>query len=300
MSTPPIDPVPSPVIVNTPPARIDWTKVLAFITTAIAALLAGPHIIPPVNPPTPVVVNPPVVTPPVVNPPVNPPVVTPPVNPPIVAPPVANPPAITVTDSKGNPIQGSVQPGQQVVISAPDGTALTPVIDGTQIGRADVTQIGNKLIVTLTDGYKLLIVVSTTGQPPTLLTIQANHAAQPPPVQPVVVNPPIVTPPIVVTPPVPVGTKKFTVTVVEDPKVIRTMTTASILNNLPNRKSLTDKGHSFNSTTSTASDAAAAYVRNNPCALPALAIFDNSTQTFVKAIPLPTDIGMSTLASLGG
>lgn len=308
MSTPTPDPSPAPVFVNSPPASIDWTKIFAFIVTAIAALLAGPHVIPPVNPP-PVVVTPPVVVPPVVTPPVvNPPVVAPPVilppvvNPPVVTPPNTNPPVITVTDTKGNPIQGSVTPGQQVVITAPDGTTLTPVSDNTQIGRADVTQLGNKLVVTLTDGYRLLIVVTTTGQPPTLLTVQANHAAQPPPV---VVTPPVVTPPVnppvvVTPPPVPAGTKRFTVTVVEDPKVIRTVTTASILNNLTNRKTLTDKGHVFNATTNTSSDAAAAYVRNNPCVLPALAIFDNSTQTFVKAIPLPTDLGMSMLASLGG
>ena len=300
MSDPSPSPVPVPVTnPPTPPnAGFNWDKAIAFIAAVLAALLAGPHVLPPVNPPTPAVVTPPVVTPPVVNP-------TPVVNPPAVTPPVVtppNPPLITIADAKGNPVQGNVTPGQQVVITAPDGTTLTPVSDNTQSGRADVTQLGNKMVVTLTDGYRFLIVVTTAGQPPTLLIIQANHASQPPPP---VVNPPVVVippvnPPVVADPPVPAGSKKFTVTVVEDAKAIRTVTTASILNNLSIRKTLTDKGHAFSATTNATSDAAAVYVRNNPVALPALVIFDNSSQTFVKAIPLPTDLGMSTLASLGG
>ena len=291
------DPIPDPkVVVNQPPtAPIDWTKIFAFIVTAIAALLAGPHVVPPVNPPAPVVVTPPV-TPPVVTPPiVNPPIVTPPV----VVTPVVTPPQpvsnlITVTDSSGAVINGGVNPNQNFIVSVTEPTAIFGTVLPDKTYGEIIVISEQKIVCKLSAGGSVQLIAYSAGTKPVPLTVMCL-APQPPPV-----IPPVVNPPVVVTPPTPAGSKRFTVTVVEDSKSVRTVTTASILNNLSIRKTLTDKGHAFSATTNATSDAAAVYVRNNPTTLPALVIFDNSTQTFIKAIPLPTDLGMSTLASLGG
>lgn len=257
--------------------------------------------------------KPPVVTPPTTIPPTNVPPVTnpPPITiPPQNIPPVVNP-AMTlklgVTDATGLPMASSSVPAGKLMFIKLEGFSSGKIVwtkrptGDVQYGEVSGTQVA---AIVLGPGAELDLFVTDYGiQQQVDLRVTANLGGQPPPnVDPVVVTPPVVNPPINV-PPVqfPPGSRKFSLTIVEDPKVTRSVTTMSIMNNMSARKQLTDKGHLVTKTVPVSdTDPAAVYVRQQGTALPALAIQDNETHQFVKAVPLPTDLGVTTLIGMGG
>lgn len=175
--------------------------VLATIAVAVASLLAGPHVIPPgplPAPPKPVVVVDPIPVP------VPEPVVVPPKPPtPIVPPPVIVT-GVTITDTKGNALGNSVEPGVMFIVTGQTGTTLTPV-PAVQ-ADADIVELADsKFVCTLKNGNKLQVVVTGGGNKPSIFAIQCNQGPQPPPVP--------VNPPTPVNPPVPVPDPNHVVSV---------------------------------------------------------------------------------------
>ena len=210
---------------------------------------------------------------------------------PVVVTPVVLPSAIKATDSQGKPITGDVPEGRQFRITGDVGTwtilpATSPDIDVDQYPDHLTCVLRNSAVLT---------VVHSSGSPITTssLIVKCLKAANPPPV---VVNPQPVDPVVDTRP---VAGQKFTVAVVEDPAAIRTVTTASILNNLPLRDGLKTKGHTFEAHILNDGSPVAAYVKQMAVPTPALVILDASGHV-VKSVHLPIDLGMSLLAGLGG
>lgn len=174
--------------------------------------------------------------------------------------------------------------------------------DGHQIGNAEVYPLPKQLgldfqLKDLSAQVGITATVIVNGNLQKLSArISAMQGSQPPPVD----NPPIVTNPPPNNPPVPAGSKKFGLFVVEDKNVIRTEATARILVNLTNRNQLASRGHTFTSQFSTDNSAASNYVKQQGTPMPALAIYDNDTKQFVKSVALPADCGLSLLAGMGG
>ncbi len=239
-----------------------------------------------------------------------PPVVVPPdTNPPHIDPPAPTPKPsdtlkLTLTDASGLPVaSSSVLAGKLILIKLEGFKG--PKIEWTKRPTGDVqfADTGNQgAAVVLGPGSELDLFVTDYGvQSQVSLRIVANQGSQPPPTP---IDPPIVvTPPNPVNPPsnIPPGSKKYTLCIVEDPSVVRSLETAKVMNNLSARKTLTDKGHSVTVTVPvTANDPAAVFVKQQGTALPALAIMDSQTRQFVKAVPLPADFGVSVLSGIGG
>lgn len=248
--------------------------------------------------------KPPVVTPPTTIPPVNVPPVT---NPPVTIPPPINPPATTLklgmTDATGLPVASSSVPSGKLLFIKLEGFSSGKIVwtkrptGDVQYGEVSGTQVA---AIVLGPGAELDLFVTDYGiQQQVDLRVTANLGGQPPPSvePPVVVNPPVNPP--VVSPP---QSKQFTLYVVEsaDPKNPRSLTTASILNNLGQRNSLKDRGHTVVTKTDKDSDPSVAYVKSQGTPLPALAIYDNATRQFVKSVQLPIDMGMSLILPMGG
>ena len=210
------------------PAKPSWLSIAASIAVAVLGTMqvVRPNPAPAPNPNPPpaptVIVNEEVVpvvpvtpvTPPVVpvNPPVTP-VVQPvtPVTPVIPQPAIVIPPkpvvtptpigtGVTITDTRGNPIGNTVDPGVMFWVVANDGVTLTgPEKPGPDADIVEFAQ--NKLLCTLRHNYLLNIIVSGGGTRASIISVQCNHAPQPPPVV-VPVVPPVVDPnPVVPTPP---------------------------------------------------------------------------------------------------
>lgn len=250
---------------------------------------------------------------PVVTPPDNPPVTNPPPitnPPPVVIPPVPDPSVtlkLVITDEQSKPVTSATVDINQILQVTLSGSTGRVVWNVTTVGNVSHPPLPQNLgySVELRDvsSWVSIHAVDLGSGQSVSSRITANMGGQPPPV----VNPPAVTPPVVVTPPnnppvqFPPGSRRFSLTVVEDPKVMRSATTMSIMNNLSARKVLTDKGHVIAKTVPvTDSDPAAIYVKQQGTVLPALAIQDSETHQFVKAIPLPTDLGISVLSGMGG
>lgn len=238
----------------------------------------------------------PVVTPPVVNPPV---VVTPPVvNPPVVDPQTLR---LAVYDATGLAVPSSSVPSGKLLIVKLEGFK-GPKIEWTKrpIGDVQFADVGNQsAAIVLGSNSELDLIVTDYGwQQQVSLRIVANNGGQPPPVNPPVVVTPPINPPVVAPP----QSKQFTLYIVEsaDPKNPRSLTTASILNNLGQRNALKDRGHSVVTKTDKDSDPSVAYVQSQKTPLPALAIYDNSTKQFVQSVQLPIDMGMSLIVPMGG
>lgn len=155
---------------------------------------------------------------------------------------------------------------------------------------------GNKLTGLVASDQKFIVDMST-GQ--IVLRCVPANAPQPVPSK----TPPDQPTPVVEAPPVPVepGSQKFTVYIVEDSSVVRTNTTASILRDLTQRKALLDRGHVVTTTTTNENQASSAtYAKQHNTPLPAMVLYNNATHSFVKSVPLATDLGLSTVISLGG
>lgn len=240
-----------------------------------------------------IIPKPPVVTPPVTPPIVKPPVVNPPDNPPVVIPPSSGM-KLVLTDSSKTVITASSVPINRIhrvmVTNAASKVGWTIATHG----NVDVYDLPNDLGYDF-DLRDLTSYVDITCFDATLekvtQRVTANQAPQPPPVDP----------PVVVTPPViPPGTKTFDIYVVEDPTKMRSVATAKILNNLPLRDQIAEKGHKFAAQVITDGSGAAEYVKSQGTALPSLALFDRESAKWVKSVPLPSDLGLSLLAGMGG
>lgn len=191
-----------------------------------------------------------------------------PVKPPVVitTPPVTNPP---VVDNHNPP---DIIKAATITIVDTQGNKLTGLVASDQ-----------KFIIDMSTGQIVLRCVQTST-PPT----------NTPPNQP---TPVVDSPPPAVVP----GSQKFTVYIVEDSSVVRTNTTASILRDLTQRKALLDRGHLVTTTTTNENQASAAtYAKQQNTPLPAMVLFSNTTHSFVKSVPLATDLGLSTVTALGG
>jgi hypothetical protein len=203
-------------------------------------------------------------------------------------------PALTATDAHGKSITDSIDGGRQFTVHASQLGAWTVIPPKSD--DIDTSEYGNDLVCTLRNGAVLTVVHSVGASPKPMtisMIIKCLTGAQPPPV--VVVDPN--QPPPQVVPP---GSKKFDLYIVENGVNKRDVPTMSIINQLGIRKQLTDKGHGIFMTTDQAADGVYANVKSKNVPLPALAIYDKSTKQFLQAVPLPTDVGLSLVTSLGG
>ncbi len=238
--------------------------------------------------------KPPTTIPPVTNPP---PITTPPPNNPPINP--ATTLKLGVTDANGLPMASSSVASGKLLFIKLEGFSSGKIVwtkrptGDVQYGEVPGTQTA---AIVLGPGAELDLFVTDYGiQQQVDLRVTANQGAQPPPVDP----------PIVVTPPInpPISQSKiFTLYVVEssDPKNPRSLTTASILNNLDQRNKLKDRGHVIMTKTDRDNDPSVAYVKSQGTPLPAMAIYDNATKQFVQSVQLPIDLGMSLIIPMGG
>lgn len=295
-----IDPKPKvdPVVVTNPPAKpgINWQAVLMAALLAALGVLTGRE-----TKPTPTPVNPPVVVvdqnpPPVVQP-------SPNEKPDVPKPTPAPTPTtgFTIVDSKGTPILDEVGSSRLIICKPIAKTGSVLWIVDPPIEQSPGPD--NSLILTTPATYTVLTIreiAAVNGQLSVqTASLRCGHSPQPTPTVD-----PVVTPPVVVTPPdpvVPPGSKKFTFYVVEEKGAIRSATTGSIISNLAIQTSLRNKGHTFVPTTNVEDkDGAGTYAKKEATALPALVLYDNQAKKFVKSVPLPTDLGLSLMTSMGG
>ena len=197
-----IPPVVAPIV--QPKSPINW---LTLIVSVVAAVLAGPHVIPTPTPtPTPpvVIVDPPTPAPsPAPIPSPTPAPLPSPPTPIVPSPPIVS--GVTVLDSHNKALGNSVNPGIGFQVSGGTGVLLTA--DPSNINDADIFQVAdNKLVCTLRNECRLTIIVTNGGQKPAIFAIQCNRGPQPPPVPT-----PIPTPTPTVDPiPVPMPDQKVT------------------------------------------------------------------------------------------
>ena len=160
------DPTPAP---DPKPDVPMWQKGLQVLLLIITGLLAGPHVIPNPTPnPTPAP-----------SPQPNPqpaPDPTPKPNP----QPSPTPNIITITDPKGNVINGTVDVGALFIVSAPQGISLLGLPQPTADSGSVIVVSPDKLVCSLKAGGKLEIIGYGSGVP-TVMMIQTNPAPQPPP-----------------------------------------------------------------------------------------------------------------------
>lgn len=154
----------------TPKLPLTYTTLILAISTAIFATLhlTGPTPVPTPLPVVPVVIH----------------QVPPEDNHKAVPTPIVDPPPIqsglTITDAKGVALGNSVNPGLMFLITGPTGARLTGVPSAPT--DADIAQVSdNKLVVVLRNGCVLNVVVSLSGEAPTLVAVICNQAPQPPP-----------------------------------------------------------------------------------------------------------------------
>lgn len=284
----PVEPEP-PRLAESAPTAISpddvqkWIDIFKPLVIQIIDSIPKPPI--PVDPPKPdpkpVVVNPPVV-----------------VTPPVVNPPTPSPGSLrlTLTDAAGLPAVSSSVPSGKLLVVKLEG--FKGKVDWVKRPTGDVqfADMGNQSAsIVLTGPAELDLIVTDYGsQSQVSLRILSNQGAQPPP--PVVTVDPV-TPPAPVNPPL--VPRKFIVSVVEDPDLDRTVTTASILNNLTIRDKLKAKGHTFKPQILNDGSPVAEYVKTMRTPLPALVIQDD-TGHVVKSEQLPVDLGLSLLAGMGG
>ena len=165
---------------NTPAAPINWAKVAAAVQALVLAVIAGYHSH---SIPSPVVTP----TTPVVNPAPNSgpdggtnqtqptqPIQTTPITP------VTS--AVTVAYTGGQPVNGAVDEGRMFIVTAPVGVTVTPDVAAANDPDIDISvhTKGSKFDCVLRKGKRLQIIVSGVGDP-SILSVQANTAAQPPP-----------------------------------------------------------------------------------------------------------------------
>lgn len=279
------------------PQKIDWNKtVIMPLLAALAAWLGGMQFN---TPPTP--------TPqPTPNPaPFNQPSPTP--------LPIPTPVGVKIVDAKGNPVTGLVEEGRQFSVMASGSTSLYAVPDSD----ADVTVVSKQhLVVTLHNGTLLQIMVLNNGVDPTLIKVQCNKGAQPPPFnQP---NPaPFINPqPFNTPPPTPAPKQRLLqMSVVEDP-VHRTAATVSILNNVTVWNKYIAKGHVFRAypampdptdpkkvataTTEPKGIKAVSTVNEKGLTIPALVLSDLVTGEIITAVPLPSNETLDSVISANG
>jgi hypothetical protein len=214
-----------------------------------------------------------------------------------------------IVTAQGDKKEWTISVGKSKLITTPDGYVVIPteaevLVFSLRVGNSSTIKVlqpqqddsskppslsakVDALSVTVdgltkavTSGQSILVQLDSR--------ITALEAARPPPV----INPPV-NPPVV--PPV-VGSGSYSLYVVEDGSVVRSITTASIMKNHPLRKIIKDKGWAFSTTVSTASDPATTYFKQNPTSLPALVVQDSTSKQFIKCVPLPTDLGLSLLS----
>lgn len=239
-----------------------------------------------------------------VTPPNNPPNTNPPSNPPPgVTPPDSSVLKLVITDEQGKPVTSMTVDTNQILQVTLSGATGKVVWNVTTVGNVShpalPMNLGYSIELRDTTSWVSIHAVDLGSGQSVSSRITANLGGQPPPV---VVTPPVVTPPDNPPPNVfPPGSRKFSLAIVEDPKVARSVTTMSIMNNLKARKELTEKGHVVTQTVpANSSDPSAVYAVQQKTPLPALVIQDASTHQFVTAVPLPTDFGLSVLAGIGG
>ena len=287
----------------TPP--FDWNKtVIIPLLTALAAWLGGMHWNSTPTPPTP-------------SPQPNP--APAPFNQPSPTPnPIPTPIGVKIIDSRGNPVTGLVEEGRQFSVIASGTTTLYAVPDSD----ADVTIISKQqLVCTLHNGTLLQIIVLNNGVEPTLIKIQCNKGAQPPPPPPFnQPNPaPFIQPQPFTNPqpqPQPAPKQRLMqLSVVEDP-LHRTAATVSILNNITIWNKYLSKGHQFKTyaampdpqdatkivtaTSEPKGIKAVNAVVAKGIPLPALVMSDLVTGDILTVVPLPTNDTLDSVLTSNG
>jgi len=223
-----------------------------------------------------------------------PPSTPPPViqQPPVPVNPPTGPPVIKTT-WQGKPITDGIEAGRQFRIqSNVAGTWSRIPADSVDV---DWEECGGDVLAVLRNDAVLTIIHASHGDSKPVVAstiVKCLKASQPPPV----VNPPGPTPT-----PIPALSKKFTLTVVEDSKVLRTDITGGILANLSARTAIEKRGHTITQAVRNIDNGPAAqYVAKQGTTLPALAVMDNETKQFVQSVPLPSDFGLGFISTIGG
>lgn len=241
----PIPPQPPPTPSPTP-ATPAWMNILVVVLTAIAGILAGPHVIPgpdgggggKVVPPTPPgpTPAPPTPAPPQPQPPPSP---VPPFPQPL--PPSPSPVGVvSVTDSAGRQVRGTVDAGTLFVAAVPQGAQIIGILQ-PNASFGDIADISDtRIVCTLKAGGSLQIIAYASGSKPTVMSVTCNQAPQPPPT-PVPPTPiPDPTPPAPPQP-TPPKAKNVSIAIVEDDSN-RSADVAKLFSNLTSWESLANAG----------------------------------------------------------
>ena len=253
-----------------PTPAFDWVKIISVI---LAAFLGGmklqPHVEPVPVPPAPVVVVPPLPQPE-----------------PLPPRPLPSPVPLVVTgihilDVHGLPLGTSVDAGILFQVVAPEGTRL----QGVDQASADFLQCSpHSLHVVLRSGCLFQVMVAAPDGSLSIVSVQCNHAPQPPP-------PPGPSPsPLPAPGPLPVA-GPVSIVIVED-AANRSMETSRILSAFASWKRLLDAGHTrvVYSTTDTSAAAKKTIADLAAASVPVPGILVYSGGKVVLAKPMPSSI----------
>jgi len=265
----------TPAIQTTPTPLPTWVQGLIGVLIAITGVLAGPHVLPNLQP-TP---KPPIITP----------NVTPVPKPNNTPTPTPMPAKAIVATVNGTVVHGLVEAGQLVVVKGEGGlkvaaTSYPP--SSASIHKFSVEE----LACVLKPGATLQVVGYENDSDPITMSIAANQAPQPPPVNPQPNPQPQPTPPTPVDPsPTPVRTGKVLISIVEDPNN-RPPELAMLLSNFTTWNKYKEAGNEWilfpqNSKENQGVLAINALATNNVL-VPGIVIQDLSTKVVLYAGPL--------------